>query len=339
MTTQPAGLTQKPDSAKLEKAAHIVAVFFATFEVLTVHSVLAGTSPMGTLPALALLGGGLFFLLSRIRAKADRRRVLARVAMTASVAAVLGAFVLSGKLAELRGIDPFSRPLLQTLLLLVFQLGWAVTHWLTIAKRQVSEARYIPAAIGTVVLLGGGLLGGGAATAGLAEEAYGVVFKQFATAADFSFAQETARVGSESGSAFAHYHTGGQPLVGLSFNTRDWFGRTRLSDLTGLFEAGADAEGVHRIEARPGYVVASVEVQADDHVNAVRVEFVPFDGAFLLPDGWYWSEWVGSYERGGRVTRLDGGTELVVGVRGASGMVLNSLSLLTAVPRPQSTDG
>ena len=122
-------------------------------------------------------------------------------------------------------------------------------------------------------------------------EADGVVFKNFATAEDFAFARETERVGEESGSAYAHYHAGRRPLIGFSFDTRDWFGRDRISDLVGLFDEGEGAEGEHRIEARSGYVVAAVELQADDHINAIRVEFAPLDGDFLAPDGWYWSEW------------------------------------------------
>ncbi|MGI9627838.1 MAG: hypothetical protein ACR2QM_13460 [Longimicrobiales bacterium] len=333
MNTPPPGSpAQTPRSSTLEKVGHLLGVFFATFEAITIHATLAGHRPLGAIQALAVLGLALFILFSRIQSSEARRRVLARVAVTVSAAAVVCALVLTGKMVELGGVSATSQPLLRTVLLLLFQLGWAISFWLTVAKRADGQARYIPAAIGVTVLIVGGLLADGESGQAPVEETTGVVFKQFATGEDYAFARETMRVGKESGSAFAHYHTGRQPLIGVSFDTTDWFGQARISNLSGLFEGAAEAEGAHRIQAPPGYVVASVEIQADDHVNAIRLEFAPFDGEYLLPDGWYWTEWAGGYEQHGPKTRLHGGTELVVGLRGTAGMVLNSLSLLAANP-------
>ena len=321
----------------LEKVAHLLGVFLATFEAITLHAALSGSLAAGALQGLVVLGAALAFLFSRIRSSAVRKETAARVAMTVSIAAIVCAVVLSGRIAEVQGAASTS-VLLRTLLVLLFQMGWAVTFWLTICRRQRGQSRYVPAAIGGVVLIGGGFfLSQGASPAfgsTAADEAAtgGEVFKQFATADDYPFASETERAGEDGGSVFAHYHAGREPLIGLGFDTKDWFGRTRISDLEGIFEPGASVDGAHRLEGRPGFVVASVEVQADDHVNALRVEFAPFDGEFLQPDGWYWSDWAGSYERGAPTIRLDGGTQLVVGIRGSSGMVMNSMSLLTADP-------
>ena len=328
--TRAPGSTGK--AALLKQSTYAAAGMFAAFEAISIHSILDGRPAMGALTGLLVMGGAILFLTWQLGSAEERRSHLSRIAFFASAVAVVCAVVLSGRFAQFRGVDPSTGPLMSTVLFLLFQLGWAVTHWLTLDRGAREQSRYVPAAIGTVILIGGGILTVGGDSPRPAEEESAAVFKNFATAEDFAFANETQRIGEESGSAFAHYHTGRMPLIGLSFDTKDWFGRERISDLVGIFETGAAVEGAHRIQAKPGYVIASVEVQADDHINAIRVEFAPYDGQFLEPTGWYWSDWVGSFEQFGPKTRLDGGTELVVGLRGASGMVLNSLSLLTARP-------
>ncbi|MDH3734034.1 MAG: hypothetical protein OEU54_10890 [Gemmatimonadota bacterium] len=318
------------------RAAYVAGVLFATFEVISIYSVLVGSPAVGALQALALVGVIALVLIRMAPSVRERRRAFARVALTASVAAIPLAFVLWTRATEAQGAAPEAGPFSQLLTFLLFQAGLALTHWLSAERGRTDQARFVPGAIGSVILIIGSFMatfGGETARAAAPGDAPGETFKTFATAEDYAFAQETQRVGAESGSAFAHFHSGSSPLLGLSFGTRDWFGRERVGDdFQGIFEEGASSEGAHRIVSRSGFAVAALEVQADDHINAVRVQFAPFDGSRLSTDDRYWSDWAGSYELGRRTTLLDSGSALVVGLRGTSGMVLNSLSLLVALP-------
>ncbi|TFG52493.1 MAG: hypothetical protein E4H37_05825 [Gemmatimonadales bacterium] len=191
----------------------------------------------------------------------------------------------------------------------------------------------MPAAVGTVILVGGGLLTGGLEGTATAKDPGFATYKTFAKAEDFAMARETQRAGQERGTAFAHYHTGRQPLLGISFSTREWFRRVRIdNDIVGVFAEDEATEGAHRVVASPGFAVAAVDIQADEHINAIRVQFAALEGGALSPSDRYWSKWVGSYHRNEPTVLLEGGSALVVGLRGARGMVLNSLSLLIAQP-------
>jgi hypothetical protein len=303
----------------------------AAFETIVIHASLSGRPATGAIVGLALLGGLVFLLTQQGLSASARQQKLSRAALFVSVVALVGAFLIPARFAEAQGVAPAAGPVVKTVLFLLFQLGWALTHWLFRVKGEAGQARYIPAAIGAVVLIGGGFMTGGGESRDLgAAEPAGVVYKIFAGQEDLGSAQETVRVGKESGSVFAHLHTGGEPLIGLSMGTRDWFGRERIDgEIQGIFEGESTAALAQVIEAKPGYVVASIEVQADDYVNALRIQFAPYDGVFVSPFDRYWSPWVGSHAKNEPTTRLEG-DGVVVGLRGSTGLVLNSLSLLTA---------
>ncbi len=322
------------------QAAYAFGALFAMFEVISIHSILAGNPAIGALQGLAVVGIIALALTRLVPAGRDRTRQLARLALLTSVVALPLTRVLWTRATQAQGATPDAGPFVQLFLFLLFQAGLALTHWLSAEKGRTDPSRYIPAAIGTSILLVGSVMstfgiGPGRAIEGAtrttAEPAE--VYKTFATAEDYAFAQETRQVGTERGATFAHFHAGRAPMLGVSFGTHDWFRRVRIGDdIRGVFAEGAPAEGAHQFLARPGYAVAAFELQADDYVNALRVEFAPFDGSRLSSDERYWSEWAGSYQVGERITKLESGAALVVGFRGTGGMVLNSLSLLVALP-------
>ena len=100
-TAVPAGATAARRTTALEKAAHLLGVFFATFEAITIHSALSGHLAIGAVQALVVLGGAIAFVVWRIQAGDARRRVLARVALSVAAAAIVCSLVLAGKIAEL----------------------------------------------------------------------------------------------------------------------------------------------------------------------------------------------------------------------------------------------
>lgn len=323
-----------------ERASLVVAVFLATFEVISIRSILVENPATGSLLWLAILGAAAFVLTRRGADARARSAALARVALTASIAALPLTAVLFTRLGEAQGARPDTAPFVQMVVFLLFQLGLAVTFWLSAVRGRTDPGRFVPGAIGSAVLIVGSFMttfGGGAgntlgpSSASAAEP--GEVYKTLVAVEDYDFAEETNRVGEDRGAAFAHFHTGTRPLLGVSFGTKEWFGRERIADdLRGVFTEGEAGEAANRFVARPGYAVSALEVQADDYINALRVEFAPFDGGRLAMEDRYWSEWGGSHDPARRTTRLDSGSALVVGFRGAGGMVLNSLSLLVALP-------
>ena len=308
-----------------------------TFEAIGLHATLSGLRPSGAYLGFALFVGAGFGSAMLMTSGADRRRLLPKAALVTTLVAIAGALVLPARFAEARGALPPGIPVAQTVLFLLFQLGWAATHWLSLGRRPAADSRHqIPAALGTVLLIGGGFLLGrasdsAATTVPEAAAAAVAVYETFPNEEELAFAAHTETVGEKSGSAFAHYHPVGQPLLGLTFSTREWFGRLRIAgDLTAVFDRDEVSDGTHFLVAPEGFVVAGVEVQSDDHVNAIRVQFAPFDGTFVAPFDRYWSEWYGGHEGSDRGVRLEGGAMPIVGVRGTAGLVLSSMSLLIA---------
>ncbi|MBT8335189.1 MAG: hypothetical protein KJO11_01205 [Gemmatimonadetes bacterium] len=308
----------------------------AALEVILLHSVLTGDLAGGALQGVVILGIAVYALATRARGPSARRQLLARTAVLVSAVAMFATVLLYVRLTQAQGGGADTGAVFETAAFVTFQLGWAVTFWMSEVKGRSDQGRLVPAAIGTVLFIGGGvLMATGTASARLdlaAESDPGtVVYEMFATPEDWGSAVETARAGDDSGSSFAHFHTGGEPLLGLSFGTREWFGRVRIDgEIMGIFEGEPAPAAQHVLQGEPGYVVTAVEVQADDHVNAVRVQFALYDGVYASPFERYWSPWVGSHVRNGATTRLGGAdAATVVGLRGSSGLVLNSLSLLT----------
>jgi len=312
---------------------HAAAVFAGTFEAISVHATLSGLRPTGdylSLAAFLALGVGVTMLTS---SGAARRRLLAKGAIVTSVVAVAATLVIRSRIAEVQGALPPGVPVGQTALFFLFQLGWATTYWLTVSRGATTDARYIPSAIGTVLLIGGGFLLGQRSESApeTVPESASAVFAQSPSDEELAFATQTATAGDGTGARFAHYHAGNQPLLGLSFSTREWFRRERIAgDLRAVFDREAVPEAAHLLLAPEGFIIAGIEVQADDNVSALRVQFAPFEGGFVSPFDRYWSEWYGGYERADRGIQLDGASKPIVGVRGTSGLVLTSVSLLVA---------
>lgn len=311
-----------------------LAIAFAVFEVVTIHSVLSGTPAMGALQGCALAALGIAVTLG-LTPEAKRPETFARAALQVSLLGLGVVSLLAMRFAGVRGGWLLSAPMLRTALLIVFQAGWAVSNWLRVVREHEGQSRYLPAALGTVVLLAGGLLSEGlparaeAPKAATANDVAGPVYDQFVDPEDLSFALETAVVGQPSGSAFAHYHPGKGPLLGLRVSTLEWFGKERIGgDLRGIFEAVDDGAGDVEIRAPDGFVVVAVDVQGDEYIDAIRVQFAPFDGGIVSPFDRVWSDWVGGHVRNGRSVRLEGDSRPVVGIRGTGGLPLNSLSLL-----------
>ncbi|NNM31951.1 MAG: hypothetical protein HKO53_02745 [Gemmatimonadetes bacterium] len=316
----------------MRTVAFSLSVLLAALEVIAIHSALQGRVASGALQGVVVLGIVLYALTTRVQPPSARRHFLAQIALLIAAVAMAAVPLLHARLAPAQAA---SGPILQTAAFLGFQLGWAVTFWLSAARGQSHQNRFIPAAIGTVLLVGGGLVTTTGALAGAEEEELDpdpgrVVREMFVTQDDLGPTVESRRAGEDSGSAFAHFHTGGQPLRGLAVSVREWFGQERIDgEIAGIFEGEPVPEGAHLLQAKPGYVVSDVEVQADEYINALRVQFAPFEDGFVSPLDRYWSPWVGGYVRHGFATRLVEATAVkIIGLRATSGLVLNSLSLL-----------
>ncbi|NNF29659.1 MAG: hypothetical protein HKO53_15130 [Gemmatimonadetes bacterium] len=316
----------------MRTVAFALSVPLAALEVITIHSALQGRVASGALQGVVVFGIVVYALASRVRLPSAQRRFQAQIALLISTVAMGAVVLLHARLVSAQGA---SGPILQTAAFLGFQLGWAVTFWLSAARGQAHQNRFIPAAIGTVLLVGGGLVTTTGSLAGAEEEDVDfdpgrVVREMFVTPEDLGPAVESRRAGEDSGSAFAHFHTGGQPLRGLAVSVREWFGQERIDgEIAGIFEGEPVPEGAHLLQAKPGYVVSDVEVQADEYINALRVQFAPFEDGFVSPLDRYWSPWVGGHVRHGFATRLVESTAVkIIGLRASSGLVLNSLSLL-----------
>lgn len=313
------------------RAVYATAVLSAVFEAIALHATLAGQRPSGAYLGFALCLVAGLVASTAMPSEPARNRLLARAAVLLSLVALVSTLVIPSRIADAQGSLPSGVPVAKAALFLLFQLGWALTRWLTVDRGVEGQARHIPAAAGTVLLLVGGFVLGRApeTVTSVGDSESTAVFDQFSDMAELTFATESETAGDPGTVVFAHYHPGGQPLLGLSFSTKDWFDRVRISDLRGLFERDAETEGTHRLLAPAEQVIAGIEVQADGYVSALRVQFAPYDGTFVSPYDRSWSEWYGGYERGESSVTIDGATRPIVGLRGSGEMVLTSLSLLT----------
>lgn len=309
------------------------AVFVGAFEAISIYGTLAGQRPTGAYAGLLVMLAVGIGASTLVADGAPRRRLIVKGAIIASVVALVGALLIPARIAEAQGAVVAGPHGVQTALFLLFQLGWAVTRWMTGDRIGPTRARHVPAAVGTGLLVVGGFV------VGLGEDtpsvegtvaADSVVFDRFSSAEDLASVTETPVVGDPGSVVFAHYHAGGQPLLGLSFSTKEWFGRERIADdLRGVFERGAEAEAAHLVMAPDGHIVVGIDVQVDDYVSALRVRFAPYDGTWISPYDRTSSDWYGGHDRRDPGVSIDGASKPIIGLRGSGGMVLSSVSLLT----------
>ena len=176
---------------------YAAAVFAGTFEAIAVHGTVSGLRPTGSymgLIAFLIVGIGVAVSTS---SGAARRQRLAKGAIATSVVAIVAALAIPSRIAEVQGALPSGVPVGQAALLFLFQLGWATTYWLTVSRRSTANGRHIPAAIGTVLLVGGGFLLSQRSepVAAVPPENVSAVFVQSPSEEELAFATQTATAG------------------------------------------------------------------------------------------------------------------------------------------------
>ena len=101
--------------------------------------------------------------------------------------------------------------------------------------------------------------------------------------------QRTQLVGGSGGFAFEASHPQQQAAIGFRYALGNWAGTEGLSQLQPLYASEPDAP--NQVVARDGYIVAGLEVDADQFVEAVRILFArqTADGRIetvrVTPDG------------------------------------------------------
>jgi len=95
-------------------------------------------------------------------------------------------------------------------------------------------------------------------------------------------------------------------LAGFEYITSPWEGRNKIGSIRPVFvtEAGRSVGHYHPwafpeakaqvIEAKPGYAVGAISVDAGDRVFGIRIRFMRVHGVVLDPDDSYDSPWIGS---------------------------------------------
>ncbi|GAB6167454.1 hypothetical protein JCM19992_34540 [Thermostilla marina] len=116
-----------------------------------------------------------------------------------------------------------------------------------------------------------------------------------------------------------------RPVVGFIFTEGSWAGKAALAILEPIYDHVPANE--RTVVAREGYVVAGLEVHADDLVRGVRVTFAKLtpEGKLDLADS-YTSDWIGEPSESPETL---GNTGLpVVGVIARRGAVMDALGLV-----------
>ncbi len=345
------------------------AALTAALEAISINSVFVGDRAMGALQAFAVAAVLLAVAVYALTPVASRHKFLARLITVFSVSAVLGLFVMKGKVnqLEMAGKSAAELAMAPTLVTLLVQLGLALfylfhsrqnppgpskrpptTPWWVWGPAVSFGPLFIVCGLVASTLLGWGGSGSSVESSrvqsvrnGSGEEKY----SRFPRPADFEFAQETDRVGKDFGGQFIHYHTGQRPLLGIAFSNREWHRRLRVADdLRGIFDREAAVDGEHVFLAEPGYVVAGMQVQEDEKVLALRVRFsyldeLGLDEAKLNLSDSYWSDWAGGFDRSARVVELGSTGHMVLGITGTAGLVVNSFGLLIDGSAPQEALG
>ncbi len=143
---------------------------------------------------------------------------------------------------------------------------------------------------------------------------------------------DTELVGGAGGGPFRLVSPNGEPVVGLTYRMGSWAGQPALSSLEPVYGSGASDGFLGSAEAREGYGLGALEVDAATYVEAVRPVYMRIkpDG-HLDPADSYRGEWIGTPS--GRPTRtVDGGRSKVIGICGRRAAVLDAVGLVTEKP-------
>ena len=145
-------------------------------------------------------------------------------------------------------------------------------------------------------------------------------------------ADVTEMLGGIGGGPRFYSHPDRSPVIGFGWSLDEWGGETALGSLQPLYHEGEKPERDFRREptivwARPGYVLGSVSVDANQYVNAVKAKWVKTKGGQLDWTDTYESEWLG--EPTGRPNReLGGQGKEVIGIAVKQGLVVDSVGLI-----------
>ena len=115
-------------------------------------------------------------------------------------------------------------------------------------------------------------------------------------------------------------------VVGFRYDVREWTGDNVLGKLEPIYDR--QPPGTQQLViARDGYAVGGLVVDAGKFVQAVRVIFMMLDGDHLDSHDSYQSEWLGNPSADEPKT-LAGNGQMVVGVYGGHGIILDSVGLV-----------
>jgi hypothetical protein len=319
----------------------------AALEAISLNSVFVRHPAIGALQAFAISAVVVVGLAYLLAPRLKRHELWSRLLVAFAVFAMLSMFVMRGKFGQIQatGAAVPKIAFAPVLGILGIQLGLAVAYLMRTRQRPALSRRAgsappwwwwgMAAGFAPVVLIGG-LVGTTifgsvpaktAATAAVAPDQE--IFNRFPKPEDFVFAPETPRAGKDAGGSFVHYQSGRQPLLGFAFSNRKWMGDMRISsDLRGVFDRDTAPEGDVLMLAKPGFAVAGLEAQVNEHVHAIRVQFARLHDWGLDVTDSYWSDWTVGFDPGGGRVELGGTGDRVLGLTGTSGLVVNSLGLM-----------
>lgn len=135
-------------------------------------------------------------------------------------------------------------------------------------------------------------------------------------------------VGAPGGFDFVRINGDRTPVIGFRSTFGRWAGKQWIGRLEPLYGGEQPAPGWDEIEAKPGYAVAGLLIDAPEFVNAYAVLFQRLnpDGT-LDSDDSYTSEWIGpKSEAQEQTVSADG--KPVLGIYGRAGAILNAVGLL-----------
>jgi hypothetical protein len=140
----------------------------------------------------------------------------------------------------------------------------------------------------------------------------------------------TEPLGGSGGGEFANIDSDLRPVIGFRYQIGEWAGRAVLDTLEPIY-AGQTINPQTDVVAKEGYAVAGVIVDASQFVQAIQVIFMKLNDGRLETSDSYKSNWIGTPSSESPTT-LAGDGQLVVGVYGGKGIVLDSVGLILKKP-------
>jgi len=168
----------------------------AAFEAISTYSTLKGAPAFGAIGGLLVCAAIAVGLVVAMVPKAQWRAMLARAAVLASVLAIVCVFALAGKIATATSAPADGAATIRAALLMIFQLGWATTCLISANQAETNQLRFIPAALGGIILVAGGFLSTGAERATAVDEVATEKFLSFPHVEVPGYARETDRAGN-----------------------------------------------------------------------------------------------------------------------------------------------